>query len=492
MQGKVSSRDNLGGGMGRTLRWIADAVDGELLAKDAQQVVDLSLTQTDSRRIVPGGLYVARVGEHADGHLYGTQAQAAGAVAVIVERQIPDLDIAQVVVENGTRALGQLAQAHLEGLRASGDISVVGITGSAGKTTTKDLLAGILATQGPTVAPERSYNNEVGCPLTVLKATDETRFLVLEMGASGAGELTYLTRIAPLDVGVVLMIGSAHLGGFGGFEAVAQAKSELVQGLVPSGVAVLNFDDPAVIAMSRYSPREALTFSAAGSPKATLWAADVQVVDGRAQFVAESHSESSPVLLQIRGAHQVQNALAAITASTALGVPMEEAARTVGTLHAASAHRMDVRDAQVDTGESTVSVRVLDDSYNANPDSMRAAFTEVRRLAGDGRVLMILGAMHELGPDSDALHLQAGQEALAQEPAAIVLLGDAPYLDAEVSSSSPGVTVAKASDHSEALSLLAGLAQEGDTVLIKGSNASNAWRVAEAIESGTTTESEKE
>lgn len=237
--------------MRRTVEWIAAAVNGRLVGS-----ADLEVTAvvTDSREATPGALYVARRGESSDGHDYIDAAISNGAVALVVEKERDDCAAAQIVVEESTVALGHLAHAHLEDLRASGDIEVVAVTGSAGKTTTKDLLAQILGAKAPTVAPKLSFNNEVGLPLTVLTAEDTTRYLVLEMGASGAGHLRYLTDIAAPDIAIELMVGHAHLGGFGSVEGIAQAKAELVEGLRPHGTAILNADDSYVRAMADKAP----------------------------------------------------------------------------------------------------------------------------------------------------------------------------------------------------------------------------------------------
>ena len=241
----------------------------------------------DSRQAQPGALFVAIVGEHADGHEFAAAAVERGAVLVLAARALTSSDgtaIPTVVVPDVQRALGDLARSTLLRLRKASDepggagLRVIAVTGSVGKTTTKDLLAQLLATAGPTVAPIRSFNNEIGLPLTVLRADESTRYLVLEMGASGAGHLKYLTSIAPPDVAVVLVVGSAHLGEFGSIDAVARAKAEIVEGLVADGIAVLNADDPRVLAMAALAPSAILTFG--GSDRADVRARDVRLASG--------------------------------------------------------------------------------------------------------------------------------------------------------------------------------------------------------------------
>ena len=217
--------------MQTSAQWIAEAVSGRLVGND---VPVTGPVVTDSREAQAGSLYVARRGESADGHAFVSGAVERGAVAVIVEHEV-DEAVAQIVVEDSTEALGALARAHVTKLRSSGDLDVIAMTGSVGKTTTKDLLLQIMSEDGPTVAPKLSFNNEVGLPLTVLLADESTRHLVLEMGASGPGHITYLTDIVAPDVAIELCVGHAHVGGFGGFEGVAAAKAELIKGTRPGG-----------------------------------------------------------------------------------------------------------------------------------------------------------------------------------------------------------------------------------------------------------------
>lgn len=469
--------------MERDLDWAARAVRGKLLPPGAGKVqIDLALVVTDSREAVPGSTYVARVGEESDGHDYAAQAIENGAVCVIVERPLPLGGTPQLVVAEGTRALGDLARAHLEALRSEGEITVIGITGSAGKTTTKDLLGHGLSRFAPTVWPKLSYNNEVGCPITILKAGEKTRYLVLEMGASARGELAYLTKIAPLDIALVLMVGRAHLGGFGGEKALARAKSELVEGVVPGGVSVLNMDDPATRAMASLAPGPVLEFSAQGNTSANLWAEDIRFDSSqRARFQMVQLGASEPVQLSLVGQHQVSNALAAALVMIAAGFSLKDAAQSVGGAGPASPHRMDVRELELKSGLPR-RFRLVDDSYNANPDSMGAAFKAARALAGSGRLLMVLGQMLELGEESETIHAEVGADALNAAPEAVLILrGGESYIPSFPQAAAGQTTVEVAADPAEALRLLEELLSAGDTVLVKGSNGSGAWQVADGL-----------
>ena len=496
--------------MHRDLEWIRSAVDGSLvLPSDSlpggEESFDLALTTTDSRECEAKSIYVARVGESADGHKYVPSAVEAGASMVVVERPVDALDVPQVVVKDSTLALGKLAKAHLADLRSAGQVTVVGITGSAGKTTTKDLLARIAQAFGPTVAPKLSFNNEVGCPLTILEANESTRFIVLEMGASGPGHIAYLTDIAPLDIATVLMVGQAHLGGYGSEQALADAKAELVAGLVPGGTAVLNVDDAAVWAMGAVAPGTIVGFSAKGDVSASYRAQDVQVdSQGRASFTLVAPGKELPATLDLVGAHQVPNVLAAIATSQAMSLELSTAVEICESARADSPHRMAVHQVSLPPAalgaESAGQFTLLDDSYNANPDSMRAAFIAARGLASQGsRILMVLGEMLELGPTSEQIHREVGQAAIDVEPALLIQLGDralyggvSPAFSREVPRSRGQGTspvVATSPDSATAHKLLMEELREGDVVLVKGSNGSRAWEVAELLLAGDSDDS---
>lgn len=447
----------------------------------------------DSRQVEPGALFVALGGERVDGHDFATAAVARGAALVLAARPLATDDgapIPTVVVPDVERALGDLARQVLIRLReASAEpggvgLQVIGVTGSVGKTTTKDLLAQLFATAGPTIAPVQSFNNEIGLPLTVLRADESTRYLVLEMGASGRGHLTYLTGIAPPDVAVVLVVGSAHIGEFGGIEGVARAKAEIVEGLVPDGRAVLNADDPRVLAMASRAPGDVLTFGE--SERAHVRARAVHLDgSGRASFtlVTRAHdgeSRQAEVTLRLVGEHHVNNALAAAAAAIAVGLPLDAVATGLAGADALSPHRMHVAD-------RPDGVTVIDDSYNANPDSMRAALRALAVLAGRGRrSVAVLGEMLELGADSRAEHEALGLQVVRLNVGLTVVVGEGAraIADGAQREGSWGDEVAVVGDIESAADFLEHELRAGDVVLVKSSYGAGLWRLGDRLLAG--------
>lgn len=444
----------------------------------------------DSRQVGPGSLFVALPGEHVDGHDFAAGAVAAGASLVVAARELAGPGgeaLPCVVVPDVEKALGDLARDVLLRLREAAvepggsGLQVVAVTGSVGKTTTKDLLAQLCGAAGPTVAPEKSFNNEIGLPLTVLRADEHTRYLVLEMGASGIGHLTYLTDIAPPDVAVVLVVGSAHLGEFGGIEAVARAKSELVVGLVPGGTAVLNAQDERVMAMAPLASGAVVTFG--GTPEATVRARDIRLDRaGRVSFTLvapgpDGTDASAPVQLRLVGEHHLNNALAAAAASLAVGLPLEHVAQVLSAADALSPHRMHV----VDRPDG---VTVVDDSYNANPDSMRAALKALAVLAGrDRRSVAVLGEMLELGPDARAEHEAIGLMVVRLNVALTVVVGAGAQAiaDGAMREGSWGDEVVVVPDVDAAERFLAEELRAGDVVLVKSSYGSGLWQLGDRL-----------
>ena len=464
--------------MQASAQWIAEAVSGRLVGND---VLVTGPVVTDSREAQAGSLYVARRGESADGHAFVSGAATRGAVAVIVEHEV-DEAVAQIVVEDSTKALGALAHAHVEKLRSSGDLDVIAMTGSVGKTTTKDLLLQIMSEDGPTVAPKLSFNNEVGLPLTVLLADESTRHLVLEMGASGPGHITYLTDIVAPDVAIELCVGHAHVGGFGGFEGVAAAKAELIKGTRPGGPVILNTDDPNVEAMAPLATGRVIRFSASGNERADVVARDVRLDRAdRASFTLVTPEGEAPIDLKIVGRHHVANALAAAAGALTLGVSLQTVATVLSRARALSPHRMDVHELRVDGTDLTL----IDDSYNANLDSMRAGIAAVASIGRDSQRIAVLGEMLELGEDSQSLHQQVG--ALIADAGVDTLIGlgaDAHYY-LEGAQGVPNREVA--ADPQDAARLALEHAQDGAVVLVKGSFGSQSWQVADILrEKGTT------
>ncbi|WP_169978480.1 UDP-N-acetylmuramoyl-tripeptide--D-alanyl-D-alanine ligase [Microbispora sp. H10836] len=444
---------------------VAEITSGTLNAAADPSAVVRGPVVIDSRAAGPGSLFVAIKGERADGHDFARQAHDAGAVAVLATRPV---EAPAVIVDDPLAALASLATAVVSELPAA---TVVGVTGSAGKTTTKDLLAGLTARLGPTIAPVGSFNNEIGHPLTVLKADEATRFLVLELSARNIGHIAYLARIAPPRIGVVLNVGDAHLGVFGGKEAIARAKGELVEALPADGVAVLNADDPLVRAMAGRTRARVTYFGR--SPEAHVRAEDETLdATGRASFTLRTPSGTAPVRLRLHGAHLVANALAAAAAAHELGLPVADIAEELSAAEPRSRWRMEVT-------ERPDGVTVINDAYNASPDSVRAAIGSLAVIGEGRRRFAVIAAMRELGEHAPALNEEFGRLAAGVGLEALVVVGE----DAEpVLAGAPAAIYAP--DVATAARELSDRLAPGDVVLVKGPRAAGLERVAEAILGG--------
>jgi UDP-N-acetylmuramoyl-tripeptide--D-alanyl-D-alanine ligase len=432
---------------------------------------------TDSRLAGPGGLYVARVGEYADGHDFVADARARGAVAALTSRAVPELPA--VVVSDVEQAFGRLARAVVD---SAPDLTVVAITGSSGKTSTKDLLAQVIGALGPTVAAEASYNSEVGVPLTVVRIDEGTRYLVVEMGARGPGHLTYLTGIAPPDISVVLNVGTAHVGEFGSRDAVAVAKSELVQALSPKGLAVLNADDPAVAAMAQLSPGRVVLVGR--GPAAEVRAEGVTLDgDARASFELVSELASAPgraaVTLGLHGAHHVDNALAVAAVVLSLGLSVDATAERLSAAVAASRWRMEVT-------ERPDGVTVVNDAYNANPESMRAALQALRAMAHGRRSWAVLGEMRELGALSTAEHAGLARVAADLGISRLLIVGEGARAAYDAALDIPGWAAPPllVADIDAAYEALESQLVDGDVVLLKSSRDSGLRVLGERLAAG--------
>jgi UDP-N-acetylmuramoyl-tripeptide--D-alanyl-D-alanine ligase len=441
-----------------SLAEVAELTGGDLTG-DADRTVTGAVT-LDSRTVAPGDLFVAVAGERVDGHDFLGAAAEAGAVAALCCR--PDAALPCVVVDDPVAALGRLASGVHARLVAGGLVTL-GITGSSGKTSTKDLLGQVLAAAGPTVSPPGSYNNDIGLPLTVLSADEDTRFLVLEMGARGPGHIARLCRVARPRIGVVLNVGSAHLGEFGSADVIAQAKGELVEALPEDGTAVLNADDPRVLGMATRTAARVMTTGR--GPDAEVRATGVSLDDSaRARFTLAVPGEEHPVALKVVGEHQVANALSAAGAAIAAGMTTADVAAALSAAVPRSRWRMEVE-------RRADGVTVVNDAYNANPESMRAALAALAGLPATRRIA-VLGAMAELGPDGAAEHQRLGRDAAAAGVDLLVAVGaDAVGIadGAITAGRRAGEESVHVPDRAAASELLAQLLRPGDVVLVKAS-----------------------
>ena len=434
----------------------------------------------DSRKVGPGGLFLALPGERVDGHDFAAAAVKAGAVAVLAAREVDTPAVLVPLAEadglvtgsylaatdpdgSGAAVLAALARlaAHNVAVLSEAGLTVVGVTGSSGKTSTKDLLAAVLAPLGPTVAPPGSFNNELGLPWTALRADTGTRHLVLELSARGRGHIAALCHVAQPRIGVVLNVGRAHLGEFGSPEAIAAAKGELVEALPADGVAVLNADDPAVAAMATRTQARVVTVGR--SPDATVRAEDLTLAAGRPRFRLVAPQGSAEVALRLVGAHQVGNALSAAAVALECGATPEGVAAALSA-GPASRWRMEV----VDRADG---VTVVNDAYNANPESMRAALQALAALGGGTRrTWAVLGRIAELGDASAAAHAEVAATAAELGVDHLVTVGPTEY--------GRGRAVA---DVAAALDLLRAELEPGDVVLVKASRAVGLDRLADAL-----------
>jgi UDP-N-acetylmuramoyl-tripeptide--D-alanyl-D-alanine ligase len=454
-----------------SLEAVAEIVGGRVEG-DGNGVVVSGPVVIDGREAGPGSLFVAFVGEHVDGHEHAAQAAANGAVAVLGTRAT---ELPTVVVEDPQAALQRLAAHVVAQVRREDRLTVLAVTGSQGKTSTKDLLAAVLAEDGPTVATFGSFNNELGMPLTALRVEPETRYLVLEMGARKRGHLTELTDLVPPDVSVVLNVGTAHLGEFGSRQAIAEAKSELVAALGEGGVAVLNADDERVAAMAALAPGRVLTFGLGERADVCVEALEQDRL-GRPQFRLVADGRRADVALQLVGAHQATNAAAAAAAGLAVGMSLEDVAAALGRVSSLSKWRMELH-------ELAGGVVLLNDAYNANPESVRAAIEALVTIGSDpgvARTVAVLGEMRELGPESEAAHRGIGEYAAGRVDQLLVVGPEArPLHDAAVAAGGTSVFV---EDNAAALAWLRDQVLDGAAVLVKASNGARLYEVAVALQ----------
>jgi UDP-N-acetylmuramoyl-tripeptide--D-alanyl-D-alanine ligase len=449
-----------------TVAEIAKAISGQVKGDEA--VLVTGSVETDSRLVKTGSLFVAKPGEQTDGHLFAPAAKESGSVALIVERWLEDVALPQILVKDAVLALGELAKYVLATIRSKTDLQVIGVTGSNGKTTTKNMLREILSKVGSTIAPIESYNNEVGAPYSILQTTLETKFLVVELGAGGPGSIDYLAQIARPNIGVVLKVGLAHVGEFGGIETTAQIKSELVRALSDDATAVLNADDGYVTDMAELTRAKKVWFGTVGD--AQYRASDQTVaIDGTSFNLHWPGGEQAQVKLQILGEHHVMNALAALTVADLLHVPRSAAVAAIEAMPLAERWRMQVLN-------RTDGVTIINDAYNASPDSTKAALQTLAQLGKSGRrTIAILGEMAELGSESREQHDAIGRIVVRLNIDQLIVVGMGAkliHMGAEQEGSWAGESKFFESID-EALAYVRGMLRAGDLVLVKSSKSAN-------------------
>jgi UDP-N-acetylmuramoyl-tripeptide--D-alanyl-D-alanine ligase len=449
-----------------TVEQISNAVQGSVVGDGTVKVT--GSVETDSRLVKPGSLFVAKPGEVTDGHNFAAKAQESGAVALLVERVLDEVAIPQILVEDSVLALGLLAKFVLAEIRKQTGVRVIGVTGSNGKTTTKNMLRQVLSEIGETIAPIESYNNEVGAPYSILQTNLNTKFLVVELGAGGPGSIDYLAQIAKPDIGVVLKVGLAHVGEFGGIETTAQIKSELVQALGDDAVVVLNADDGYVADMAGLTQAKKIWFGT--SSDADYQASDQQVaIDGTSFNLHWPDGVVTPVKLQILGEHHVMNALATLAVADILGAPREKAIAALEAMPLAERWRMQVFN-------RADGVTIINDAYNASPDSVKAALQTLAQLGKSGRrTIAILGEMAELGSASREQHDAIGRIVVRLNISQLIVVGAAAkliHMGAEQEGSWDGESKFFESID-EALAHVRGMLRAGDLVLVKSSKSAN-------------------
>ncbi|BBX08502.1 UDP-N-acetylmuramoyl-tripeptide--D-alanyl-D-alanine ligase [Mycolicibacterium aichiense] len=479
---------------------IAEIVGGELADISVDAAAERIVSGTvefDSRAVGPGGLFLALPGARSDGHDFAEAAAAAGAAAVLAARPVgvPAIvvppavaaDAGAGVLEHDVDGSGAAVLAALSKLAAAvaaelvaGGLTIVGVTGSSGKTSTKDLIAAVLGPLGEVVAPPGSFNNELGLPWTVLRATEDTDYLVLEMSARHLGNIAALAAIAPPSIAVVLNVGTAHLGEFGSREVIAATKGELVEAVPASGVAILNADDPLVSAMSTRTAARVVRVGQ--SEAADIRAENIELDDlAQPRFTLLTPAGSAEVRLAVHGEHQVGNALSAAAVALECGATPEQVAAALATAGPASRHRMEVH-------TRADGVTIVNDAYNANPDSMKAGLRALAVMARSGetrRSWAVLGEMAELGDESITEHDRVGRLAVRLDISRLVVVGTGRPMSAmhhgAVMEGSWGSESTMVADADAALALLRAELQPGDVVLVKASNSAGLGSLAEAL-----------
>ena len=428
----------------------------------------------DSRQAKTGSLFLALIGENTDGHNFCSDAFSNGAVLALTTQVVEQ---PCVVVSDVLQAVADLAKFVRVQLA---DLTVIGITGSQGKTTTKDLLNYILSSAGETVAPQGSFNNELGVPLTILECNERTKYCIVEMGARHIGDIASLCEIAKPNIGAVLKVGNAHIGEFGSREVIAQAKSELVASLVSGDTAILGTYDQFTPAMKVADGVAVLTFGERSD--CNVRAADVEIREGRPHFDLVTKSGRAAVGMRLVGLHQIPNALAAAAISSALGLSVDQIAGALSMAELASKWRMEIFELN--------GRLMINDSYNANPESMAAALRTLALFAQErgGSSWAVLGKMHELGPSENSDHVDIGK--LVSD------LGIDQLLTVSMPAFSHGVAsdsetkVHELDEKNSVVELLKEM-QSGDVLLVKASRAEHFEEIAQEVAANWQTDAGK-
>lgn len=440
---------------------IASVVNGVHFGEDLTVTEAAVVNSADAK---PGSLFLAIKGEHVDGHDFASDAIKGGAVLTFSTRAVvgPHIIVSDVVV-----ALGKLAQHVRSNLL---NLIVIGITGSQGKTTTKELLGSILTSAAPTVAPKGNYNNEIGAPLSLLECTEETKYCIVEMGARHQGDIAHLCKIASPNIGLVLRVGSAHIGEFGSIEAIAQTKSELISSLAPEGIGILGTYDTYTPAMQSLHNGKNILFGE--GPECEIRATDIEIREGRAHFDLITPEGRTAVGLRIVGLHQVANALAVAAVATVLGFSLDQIASGLSTSESHAKWRMEIYELP--------SLVLINDAYNASPEAMAAAMQTLVLFAQErgGESWAFAGKMHELGASSEADHAAIGTLASELGIDHLVCVG-APQYSIGIPAGS-ATTVHLCPDKAVALSVARNI-NKGDVVLVKASRSEKLEEVADSI-----------
>lgn len=444
---------------------IATSISGQLIVGEPEGTVNGS-AETDSREVKPGSIFFAKVGAKDDGHNHLADAKERGAVLAVVQRLVPEVDIAQILVTDSVAALNDLAKHVLAEVRSLGALQVVGITGSNGKTSTKNMLREVLSQVGKTIAPRDSFNNEVGLPVTVCRLEADTKFLVLELGAAGLGSIDQLASWTTPDIGVELKVGMAHAGVFGGIQTTALIKAELMPHI--RKCAVLNLDDPYVSAMRPSEGVATVGFGISEDAGYQILGTEI-TLSGTKVRIQFPDSEVRSLNLRILGEHQAMNVAASLAVLDQLGVSRDLSCSVIETLEMAERWRMQLT-------KRHDGVYVINDAYNASPDSMRAALQTLATIGRQGhRTIAVLGEMAELGEYSVTEHDQLGRLVVRYNIDQLFVIGEGAKLIhmGATQEGSWGGESTFIPTISEAFEQVNGKLSAGDVVLVKSSNSAN-------------------